>query len=166
MFSSRPIATKKGNRQIPIPSQTFTINALTLGELKSGAGALLAVFFSFFDPRIAFDETGLFERQSEIRIDQNQRAGDAVPHGPGLSGDTAAGDRCADIIGADSIGDFERLHHFIAGGLNWKIFFHRVIVDRDLSVARFYPRSGNSGFASAGCVINVVFLHVFPLNKN
>jgi len=46
----------------------------------------LAIFFSFFDPGIAFDKTGFFQRDSQIRICQYERLGNTVAYRSGLTG--------------------------------------------------------------------------------
>jgi hypothetical protein len=60
---------KKGNRFKPIPLKTSILKILTLGKLKAGPGAFLAVFLSFFDPGITFYKAGSFKRQPKVGID-------------------------------------------------------------------------------------------------
>jgi hypothetical protein len=77
---------------------------LSFRKLKPRPGTFLAVFFPFFNPGITLDKTGSFQCQSKIRVDDNKCSGNTVPNGIGLAGNTAADNRCFNVIGTECIG--------------------------------------------------------------
>ena len=62
---------------------------LTFGELEVCASTFLAVLFALFFPGVATNKTGFLECRPQITVEFDQRLGDAVPNGTGLTHHTA-----------------------------------------------------------------------------
>ncbi len=58
---------------------------LAFAELLAATGFMQADFLPFHFARIARDETGLFLRGFEFRVEVDQGPGDAMAHGTGLA---------------------------------------------------------------------------------
>src|SRR5690349_3952566 len=69
-----------------------TSQRLALGVLRSLAGLLEAVLLPLRRPRVPGEEAGLLQRRPVLRVDEDQRAGDAEPQRAGLAGDAVAAD--------------------------------------------------------------------------
>jgi len=76
---------------------------LSFRKLEAFARALLPVFLSFLDSRIARNQAGVFESRAQVGIKLEQRACNAVTNGACLSGRAAAGDRPASVRASPSV---------------------------------------------------------------
>src|SRR3954470_16446141 len=82
---------------------------LALGVLRGLAGALQAVLLAFLDARITGEEAGLAQRQAELFVLAEERAGDAVANCLRLAGHAAALHFRHDVVGAQRVGALQRL---------------------------------------------------------
>src|SRR5262249_53932707 len=70
---------------------------LPLGVLRRLAGLLQTVLLALLDPGVAGQEASPLKYRAVLRVDQDQRPGDAQPQRPRLAGDAAAGDPGDDV---------------------------------------------------------------------
>src|SRR3954462_11578766 len=73
-------------------NSNFEIVSLPLRKLETFPSALLSVLLAFLDSGIAGDQTGVFERLSQVAIILEQRASDAVTNRSCLARRAAARD--------------------------------------------------------------------------
>src|SRR6202034_4624472 len=65
---------------------------LALGVLRCLTGLLEAVLLPLLDPRVTGDEARLLQRRAVLRVDDDERAGQAETQRARLTGDAATGD--------------------------------------------------------------------------
>src|SRR6187551_510110 len=94
-ISRSSIEIVNGESQFTIFDLRFT--QLTFRELESRTGTLLPVFLAFLLTRVTRDEARLFQCRTQVRIKFHQRTRNAVTHGTGLSGLSAAVDIDVDV---------------------------------------------------------------------
>src|ERR1019366_7283336 len=81
----------------------------TFRELETFARARLAVFLALFHARIAREEALGLQRPPQVRVELQQRPGDAVPHRAGLAVRPAAADVDARVECFRRAGQSQRL---------------------------------------------------------
>src|SRR5258707_7715676 len=84
------------------------VGGLPLCVLGCLAGALEAVLLAFLHPRVTGEEAGLTQREAMVRVELEERPGDAVPDRSGLTRDPAALDLDHRVEAAVGIRDLER----------------------------------------------------------
>src|SRR4051794_9254764 len=89
-------------------SSDFRVKDLPLRELLAAASGVQADLLAFHFARVAGDEARGGQRRLEGRVVVDQGAGDAVAHGAGLAGFTAAVDVDLDVEGFDVVGQHQR----------------------------------------------------------
>ena len=80
---------KSGKIYVTGAGFTQSSTGLALRILEACSCALAAIFFAFLDSRVAGKETGPFENFPVFGIEFEERFGNAVPNGPGLTGNAS-----------------------------------------------------------------------------
>ena len=75
----------KEKSQKPLRFLAFLENS-ALGELRRAASCLQAVLLSFLHSRVTGQEASGFQRGTELGVDAQQSAGNAMTDGAGLAG--------------------------------------------------------------------------------
>src|SRR2546423_2388310 len=84
---------------------------LPLRVLRGLAGALQAVLLALLHAGVARQESGLLEGRAQLLVRVEQRPGDAVGDGAGLSGHPPAQHLDADVEPAERVRQPQRLQH-------------------------------------------------------
>src|SRR3972149_4606719 len=69
-----------------------------LRELEAAPRLALAVFLALDDGAVAGEDPALLEHRAQRRLEVGERPADAVPHGPGLTRQAAAGHRAHHVV--------------------------------------------------------------------
>ena len=124
-----------------------------LGELGRAAGGLEAVLLSFLHSGVAGQKTGGFQRRTELRVQRQQRAGNAMTDGAGLAGNAAACYGADDIHFPHGVGGNQGLTNKQLQGIQTKIIVDFPAVDDNGAGAVFINTNpGNGAFPSSGAV--------------
>src|ERR1700752_3178226 len=126
---------------------------LSFRKLEAFARALLPVFLSFLDSRIARNQAGVFESRAQVGIKLEQRACNAVTNGACLSGRAAAGDVDHEVKLAGRFGQLQRLPNDHAQGLIREVTLKRFAVHLHFAAAWPQIDSGRRRFAPSRSVI-------------
>src|SRR6202522_2554875 len=132
---------------------------LALRELEAFAGAFAAVLLRFFFARVAGEEAVAAQRFAQRFVHLEQRAGDAVAHGAGLSGRSAAGAFHVDVEARAGFGDHERLPHDLLQDRAGEVIVDRLFVDRDDALTESHPHARDGAFTTAGAEKKFCWLH-------
>lgn len=133
------------NRLVPLRGL-----GLALGELEALAGAGLTGLFAFLGARIALEVSGGLERGAELRVHLLQGAGDAVRHGAGLTGDTAAVHVGRDVEFVLQLHGEEGLVGLLGKILVREVAVKVATVGDELAGAFSDADAGDGGLATAG----------------
>src|SRR3984957_19689194 len=139
----RPIPRCGPHRPRPRPS-------LPLGVLGRLPGLLQAVLLALLDPGVAGHEPGLLQRRAVLRVDQDQRAGDAEAQRARLAGHSAAGDWGHHVELVFRAEGHERLVDQLLMHLVREVGFQRPAVDLPLARSGRDPDPGDRLLAPAG----------------
>src|SRR5262245_24569772 len=82
---------------------------LAFRELEAFTRALLTVLLTLFGAGIAREQSGLFELLTQLGVELEQRARDAVTHRAGLASNAAAVDVDHHVEFVDRVGQLQRL---------------------------------------------------------
>ena len=99
-------STSSGVRSSPTIPRTPSVpkylraKGLALGELRRFAGLVEAGLLALDLARVAREEALALERDAQLGIGLDERAGDAVPDGAGLARRAASLDACAQVVAA------------------------------------------------------------------
>src|SRR5690606_31981913 len=126
-----------------------------LAELLATTRLVQTDLLAFDFAGIAGDEASLRQCRLERRIIVDQRAGNAMAHGAGLSVHTAAVDVDVKVEGLQMAGQFQRLANDHATRFAREVLVHGLAVDDDLARAFFQEHTGHRSLAAAGSVIPV-----------
>src|SRR5882672_5898951 len=118
-----PLAPATATRSIGLP----------LGVLELGPRARLAVLLALPHARIARQEPGPLKRRAQVDVELEQRAGNAVAHGPRLPCGAAAPHVDRGVEGTKRIRQLERLGDDHAQRLPRKVILEGAAVDQDPS---------------------------------
>src|SRR5262249_15602770 len=110
-------------------------SGLALRELRRLASLVQAGLLPLDDASVSGQEALALERHAQVRIDLDERAGDAVPDGAGLSARPAAVDADAEVVLTFEPGDAERGEHHRAVRQAREVLLDRLAVEPGLSVA-------------------------------
>ena len=102
----------------------------SLGELRRASCRFEAVFFPFFHTRVTGEEPGLLENGAELRVELEERSGQAVADCASLSGNAAAGDGADDVELALRLGECEGLADDQLEGIEAEVIIDRATVER------------------------------------
>ena len=127
---------------------------LTLGELEAATGALAAIFFAFFDARVARQSADFAQAAAQFLVGKHESFGNAVFNGSGLAGIAAAGRGRFDVE-LDFGGDAQNAANQLLRGDAREVFFDCFAVDGDGAATGRNPHAGNRVFALAGAVKSV-----------
>src|SRR5690606_14288270 len=114
------------------------------------AGLLQAVLLRLLHPRVAGEEARPLERDPQLGVELNERAGDAEPERPGLAGHAAAAQGGVDVVGLGRVGEPQRLGEHHAVRPRREVALEVATVDRDLPGAGAQPDAGDGALAAAG----------------
>src|SRR5690606_5573770 len=121
-----------------------------LAVLRCLAGLLQAVLLRLLHPRVAGEEARPLERDPQLGVELNERAGDAEPERPGLAGHAAAAQGGVDVVGLGRVGEPQRLGEHHAVRPRREVALEVATVDRDLPGAGAQPDAGDGALAAAG----------------
>jgi hypothetical protein len=132
-----PCSNSKKAKSIPkIGNRQSTIgNGLSLRKLEPFPGALLTVFLSFLDARVARDQPRMFQGWTQIRIVLKKRSGYAVTNRARLSRWTTARHVNDQIKLISRLRQLQRLADDHAQCFVWKIAIKRLPVNLDFTGA-------------------------------
>lgn len=131
-----------------------------LAELWSTTCCLETVLLALFHTRVAGEKPGLFEDGAHLFAVLEQRTGDAVADGTGLTGNAAARDGTHDVELAEGVCKVERLADDQFEGLEAEVIVDITTVDGDRTGTGIEPHAGNGLFPPAGTVkIRSAFVH-------
>ena len=124
---------------------------LTLRELEALAGTRLTGFLALLHAAVTRHAAGLLERGAEIRVGFDQRTGQSVADGTGLTGN-AATLREHDNVGRGKVvaGDRDRLLEIVAERLRGDVGLEGFAVDGPFALAFNERNARDGGFAAAG----------------
>ena len=125
---------------------------LTLGELRSAAGAFETVFLPLFDAGITGEKSSDFEGGT-IFASFEKGAGDAEADRFGLAGESTADDGALDIVAVGAINGGEGLLQIEDEGREGHVFIDGLAVDDDLAFAGSEVDASDRGFAAAGAIV-------------
>src|SRR6185503_11036844 len=158
---SGPLTTAslpRRSRQRPPPG---VLGLLALGVLRRLAGALEAVLLALLHPRVAGEQARLAQLQAMgLRIELEQRPGDAVADCAGLAADPAALDLDHGVVAAVGVGDAERQLDVRLVDRGAEVLDQRPTVDHDLALAGQEPHARDGGLATAGAGVEGLGSHV------
>ncbi len=106
-------------------------DSLPFGELKFGAGTFLAVFLSLLHPRVAGQQTGLFQVVTVLGVGLEQSPGDSVRECIDLGRFSAAFEGGDDIVLLGGLGYLKRLADLVLFEDLSKVLSGVLFVDRD-----------------------------------
>src|SRR5205807_1892864 len=136
-----------GNRQSTIG------NDLSLRELEALARTLLSVLLTFFDSRIAGNQSRLLQRRPQISVVFDESARDAMTNGARLSRGAAASDVYKDVELVRRLSQIQRLPNNHAQRFIRKVRIESFTVDDDVTTARPQINAGGCSLASPSSVI-------------
>src|SRR5713226_6809421 len=143
----------------------FEISKLSLRELEALARALLSVLLAFLDPRIARDQSRVFQGRPQVAVVLNQSSRNSVTNRSGLARWSAAGNVHQHVELGCRLSQLHRLTNDHPQGLVRKIHIERSAIN--LEVARAGPQiySRRRALASSSSVVfnlcHVLILFVF-----
>src|SRR5256885_13843979 len=126
---------------------------LTLGELRGLASLVQAGLFALDNASVARQEAFALQRNPQVRIGLDERAGDPVPNCPGLSGGAAAVDAHADVELALDLGHLERSERQLAVDDPREVLLDRAAVEPGRPVAWAEDHSGHGGLPLARAAV-------------
>jgi hypothetical protein len=116
---------------------------LSLRELEAFARALLPILLTFFDTRVARNQTCLFQRGTKICIVFQQRPRDAVANRSCLACRSAAANIDQNIKFSDRLSQLQGLPDDHAQGFIWKILIECFSINLKLTPASTQVNSGS-----------------------
>src|SRR5688500_10551541 len=141
------------------PSVSSVARELALGVLRRLASSLEAELLALLCARIAGQEARRTQRGTRIRMRADERSGDPVADGSGLTGDAPAGDEHAGRVAALGLGHAEGKEQRALGGGTAEVLARWLAVDDDAAVAGQQADPRDGGLAPPGPV-DVVRAHV------
>ena len=142
--------------------QIHMVMELSLRVLRSPPGASPSILLPFLHPGIPREKPRFFQDVFKIGVILEKGLRNPVTDGNGLSGDASSMNIHFDIELIPGSGHLQRLHGDHFAGLSPKVFFHRPLVDHELSFSGLQPNPCN-GSLSFACGING--LCHFPLSS-
>ena len=124
-----------------------------LRELRRLAGLVETGLLALDDARVAREEALALERDPQLRVGLDERAGDAVPHGSGLAARAAAVDANADVVRPLRAGDAQRRGREVAMRDAREVLLDRAAVEPGLAVTGAQDHARNGGLPLAGAEI-------------
>src|SRR5450830_127753 len=124
---------------------------LALGELRRLACLVQAGFLALDDASIAGQVTGALERNTQLGIGLDQRAGDAVPERARLAAPAATANTHAQVVAPLHASQRELRHGRLPMGGTGEVVLDRTAVDPGLAVAgtEDHARHGSLALASS-----------------
>src|SRR5262249_11463470 len=132
---------------------------LAFRELEAFTRALLTVLLTLFGAGIAREQSGLFELLTQLGVELEQRARDAVTHCAGLTSNAAAVDVDHHVEFVDRVGQLQRLADDHAKGFVLEVQIDGGAVDFEIAAAGTQINSRCSALPPSGSVI-LHFSHV------
>src|SRR5262249_29236922 len=123
---------------------------LALRVLRALAGLVTPVLLALDLARIARDEAGLLERRAVLRVDLQERSGDAVAYRDGLGAHATTAHVDVGPVVARRGGNLERLANDHARRLATEVLVRGAVVDGDLTPSSAQPDTRHGGLALAG----------------
>src|SRR5690625_427607 len=151
--SGKPLRRESTNqgRTGQVPRHRLVRSALAV--LRSAAGLPEAVLLAFHDACVTRQEAALLQRAAEVRIDFEQRPGNAELDGVRLAARAAASDGDEGVITPCGVGGFQWFERLHAGENSPEVLLEIFAVDRDAAVAGAQEHAGYGSLAAAGTVI-------------
>src|SRR5258706_5988090 len=142
------------------------LGPLALGVLRRLAGALEAVLLAFLHARIAGQQPGLAQLNPVgLRVELEQRPGDAVADRAGLAGHAAALDLDHRVVAAIGIRDPEWQADLGLVDGRTEMLDHRATVDHDLALAGQEPDPGHCRLATPRAGVECLGGHGWVLRQ-
>ena len=157
LATAEPTAPERGDGTAPVRARRGSAQAL--GELRSLAGLVQAGLLALDLARVAREEALALERDAQLGIGLDERAGDAVPHRACLAGRPAALDANAEVVAALGAGELERSHHRRAMGRAREVLLERAAVDPGRAVAGAEDHARDGGLPLAGALVLGLLSH-------
>src|SRR5919201_2314210 len=126
---------------------------LALGELGGLARLVEAGLLALDDAGIAGQEAFALERDAQVRVGLDERAGDSVPDRAGLAARSAAVDADTDVELALDLGHLQRRQRELPVDDPRKVLLDRPAVEPGRAVARTEDDAGDRGLALAGAAV-------------
>src|SRR4051794_22959245 len=140
-----------GPRTPSVPnSRLATTPTLTLRELRPLAGLLEAGLLALLGPRVAGQEAAALELAAQVRIGDDQSAGNPVAESTRLGGNAAAMEAGVDVHARLVAHRLERLADVALQGLAREEVLERAAVDGVGAFARAKDHARDGGLALAG----------------
>src|SRR5690606_560984 len=123
-----------------------------LAVLRRAAGLLEAVLLALDDASVAREVPLLLEHGAEVRVDLQQRAGDAELDGVGLAAGATALDGDDGVVAAGGVGVLEGLERLHAHQDATEVLLELTAVDGDAAAAGAEEDAGDGFLAPSGAI--------------